>query len=711
MTRRLVAPDPPMFVVDASNFDELPLELQRALGEFFSEKEREKARAEARSGREYQNEQAKALLSFDGWVEVDCRACVAAIKDEEAHDKVWPYLEPKPLLRVDERKEREELELWESRASDDPLDFDAFGEPSDEELAESDAERAVLEAAYAEELARHDEVLNRVPTIHQFYDDLYCAPVLSGGEFLDDAGCDLSLQPDTAILVNHRDRKHPYQLYRDYLEFISAVERETSFIYMGSFWVPPTGYLTSRKNAMTTLNGFCVDIDRAEDGKGGHFPADWVMRTLIEFLQQHPEVMPNYLMLSGTGIQLWYVFGRSIPLLSARGRNGRKPSPRRAKYDSLLKKLYSFFRDGLPQNRFKVDTACAAINHAFRAPDSPTKLHYQTRLFVLGGRRRGLIDPLVLSDFLGGDLKPYDLEDWDQEKYERIRNEAASRRDDWLLRPATEKQKAWLEKLAKMGCVADSEPAIDDMTKAQADSAIKRAETVFTAHAHYIETGGYIDTANGHRVRLRPRDKHLYENVLERIERETPTGSRYWSLFALAGYGYNCNIPRHVVFDDMKRLMESDWGREASKDGKPVNMDDIRSAMKGYNPLGVLRPRATAEEYLSWKFGPPQRRNGRTRKQHLWGRWYDGDGREVLNKAKAGRDFAIKNPDGRPLAKKRREESVEKLADYLRSNPSASKRAACDDLHMSRTTVTKYWGDACSLAGVQDTRSGNHRPF
>lgn len=682
MVYKPVRPDSPAIRIDASTIDSMPAEVQEVIGFYYAEQERQRARQKDAEELEYQSLQAKTLLTFGGWEEV------------ETHP--------------------DRLDLIEEVAIDDGVSL--ITDPDRRTIVENEREI-------------------QVPTLHQFYRDLFGLGVESGSlayfaddddgvcyyskdyiDLLDDVrgglepGWESKLRLPSPVLVNHRDREHPYQLYDDYFEFVEGVERETSFIHMGSFWVPPNGYLTAKKNAMTTINGFCVDLDRVEDERGQHYTADWVMTSLMEFLNDHPEVMPNYLMLSGTGIQLWYVFGKSIPLLSAKGKNGRRPSPRRGKYDALLKSLYRYFKEGLPPNRFRVDVACAAINHAFRAPNSPAKHHYPTRLFVYGGRRRTFIDPLSISEFLGGDLKPYDVADWDQEQYERLKADAKERGERWRNDPATERQKAWLSKLEKMGCIEAGTP-FEDMTKAEADAAIKSAEMVFTAHSHYRETGGRVVLSNGYSLPLIPRSRGLYDNVLKRMERETPTGSRYWSLFALAGFGYNCNIPKHVVLEDMRRLKDSDWGRKLSKDGKPVTDADIRSAIRGYCPLGAIRHRDISEEYLSWKFDSPQQRNGRSRHEHLWGRWYDDDGNEVLNKAKASRDFIIGSAGSRPLAKKRRADAVDRLSRYLEEHPFSSKRAACSALGMSRTTVTKYWVEACAVAGIEDIRSGNHSPM
>ena len=78
------------------------------------------------------------------------------------------------------------------------------------------------------------------------------------------------------------------------------------------------------------------------------------MTTLMEFLNGHPELMPNYLMLSVLASSSGYVFGRSIPLLSppraatvasrVRGAASTTPSS---------KSLYRYFKENLPPNRFQ----------------------------------------------------------------------------------------------------------------------------------------------------------------------------------------------------------------------------------------------------------------------------------------------------------------------------------------------------------------------
>lgn len=615
-----------------------------ALAPFFSEEAVEEAEAARKAAEEYHGAQADTLLLRPEWTEIEAN---------------W---------------------LDSARAKADSMEW----------LQPEQAARSYVYDPEGREYA-----ISSLPsegiTIHQFYQDLY------------GLGSSVWNYNSLMVLVNHRDRKHPYQMYDDYLRFINGVQRETSFIYMGTFWVPPSGFLTARAKAMTSIGGFCVDIDRVDDEKGRHFPADMFINKLFELLDRNPEVMPNYIHLSGSGVQLWYVFGRLIPLLSA------EKSPRRGKYNALLKALYSFFEENLQPNLFKVDTNCAHINCALRAPGSPAKQHYPTRLFVRNGAERDMVDPLDLADFLGVDLKYYDVIDWNAEWHaEWMRRKKCV--EDALAEPATEKQLAYIGKLHAMRCLPDEVFAsAGGMDKAAADVAIKAAESEFSRRGQWLENGGFIKTDVGHIVRRKARSRGLYDYTINRMLTDTPTGTRYWALFGLAGLAWNCCVPKREVKRDMEALLETDWAREVSKDGLPLRLSDVNAAMKGYNELGALRSREMLEHHLGWSFAPPAKRNNRSARDHLWGDWYvqdeDGDMTPVVNTARENRRLAQSQ-----MAKKRKRGAVERIASCLSENPNVSKRKVCDKLGMSRSTVTKYWAESCKAAGVDDVRSGNHCP-
>lgn len=686
-----VKPDEPTFTVRPSDFDNMDPELRAALEVFFSEQQKREAIEQEEAGRAYQAEQADVVLSQPGWSEIRADWLDEALNERDRNGDMGIHEAARIKVRSDDGQEFNLLTLPRDRPTIHQFYRDLYG------IEVANVSRLNLQVAYPDRYGYPVEVAR----VRKMMGRPYPEPTIYADDSL--IGC-------VPVLVNHRDRQHPYQVYENYDEFIDAVQKETSFIYLGRFWEPTRKdgktFSISKKNAMTHINGVCIDIDRVEDDKGQHFDAKWVMDSLFEFLNSRPDLMPNYLMLSGTGIQLWYVFGQSIPLLS-------KKAPRRAKYDRFIKLLYAYFDERLPKNRFKVDKACGAYNHAFRAPGSPSKLGYPARLFVLGGTKRKMIDPIALSHSVGASLEPYDVGDWDPELFARLTGAGDG---DGRKRPASEKQLGYIRKLHDIGCIEDEVfDKVGDMSLADADAVIKRAESLFTRVLHYRETHGCVETSNGHTVPLRPRNRSLYDYTLKRIFEETKPGSRYMSMFVLAGIAYNCNVSKSALEHDFKTLMESEWGHKPSPtDGKPITSADVKSALKGYNPIGCLRPKEMIEAALGWSYGPTAKRNGRTRHAHLWEDWFvkdeDGSQREVVNTARDNRRFASSKSRACAAAVKR-ESSLSRLSGFLKEHPSASKRSACKDLSMSRSTVTKYWGQACEKAGVADVRTGNHRPF
>ena len=86
MAVRTVEPDRPSIRIDAATIDQMPAEIQEALGRFYTEQERQKAKAKDAEELDYQTLQAETLLSFDGWEEVETHPGKFALSDEVAID-------------------------------------------------------------------------------------------------------------------------------------------------------------------------------------------------------------------------------------------------------------------------------------------------------------------------------------------------------------------------------------------------------------------------------------------------------------------------------------------------------------------------------------------------------------------------------------------------------------------------------------------------
>lgn len=494
------------------------------------------------------------------------------------------------------------------------------------------------------------------PTFRQFYGDLYGVDTGSSG-----------FQLAVPVLANHRDREHPFQTYSDFKEFSDAIMgMEDMFIYLGDFWTPPTGFSTARLNAMTTIRGFCVDIDQGWVDPQKTIPLrspESVTYVLMRAFSEAPFLRPNYILLSGHGIQLWYVFEHPIRLY-------RKTSPRRKKYRDLLEQIYRWFSENLPPNQVHVDMSCPPINHAFRAPGSVTKFKVPSRLFCYQGTDREMIDPLVLSGFLDAGLRPLDVVDLTEEEYAKAKAERINRRQE----PATEKQLEYLAFLKAEGCVE-----VDDgpLTKGEAGELIRRGVEIFEQTCGVNSAKVTISSLNN--IKLKPRSPKLYEATLRGIKEKTQAGTRYNAMFGLAGLAYNCQIPKEQLEDDLFGLMNSpEFGSARGRDGKPLQAEDVRAALLGYNVLGALRRREHLEYRLGWEF-EKSKRNGRKQYNHLHDEFIYDNGKKKKNPCRDNRLLNAGAPTKRQL-----------VQDYAAAHPEANHTQIAAALGVSRPTVIKW---------------------
>ena len=148
----------------------------------------------------------------------------------------------------------------------------------------------------------------------------------------------------------------------------------------------------------------------------------------------------------------------------------------------------------------------------------------------------------------------------------------------------------------------------------------------------------------------------------ERIFKNTDLGSRYLALFGLAIVGYKCRVPRDIVVREMESLITC-WN-EKNPD-VPVEISEIRKAMKGYSQRYVLVSATQLEEWFGWLFERKIPRRGRTQEEHL----------EI---ARAIKDASQKVKKKQAITK------------YLKQNPSATTREIAAALRMSLSTVGKY---------------------
>ena len=152
----------------------------------------------------------------------------------------------------------------------------------------------------------------------------------------------------------------------------------------------------------------------------------------------------------------------------------------------------------------------------------------------------------------------------------------------------------------------------------------------------------------------------------------------------------------------MLSLLGTDWARKPGNDGKPLGESDVKSAMKGWNRLGALRPREQLEDRLQWNYGPSAKRNGRKQADHLA---IARDMKSIL----VQREGDIHK--GGPSKK------CDLIREYAAAHPEANHSEIARNLGVSRPTVIKWlkpgwqdeWAKKTDVCG-DGARSGNHNP-
>lgn len=506
----------------------------------------------------------------------------------------------------------------------------------------------------------------------------YSAVVLEGDDIvypLAQFYCDLygmSGMDGATILLNHpsAEGKSHYSCVSRYELLEADVTQQESFIYLGKFWQPESGYVSARAQFQDTIEAFCIDIDRKP---GIHLMGGQLALDLVTLFSSYPEVRPQYITLTGGGVQLWYMFGKAVNLYSSK-------VPRRAKYAKLYYSLYEWWDEHLYKNRGDVDMSCASLNHAFRAPGSPSKHGFGTQLMQDGEHRFEPTNCLDLAAFLGvGEFKSWD---WKSSIDEGVKEEIAAFKAEREKRPASDRQLELIDQMHENEAISDSDyENAGDFNVVKADEVIKKGLAEYQRWRRGAKDE-QITIQGGISIPAKPRRAGLYEYIRDRIPKDTPVGSRYNALVVLAGQAYNCGITKAQLEHDMREIMMSPLGQKRSnRDGKGITDHDIKSALTSYKPFGALRHRDKQEVLLGWSFAPPAKRNHRTRKEHL-------------DKVHDQRRFSTEM----------------RLVRYLQKNPTATQTQAEKELGITRKTLRKYWPEACRIAQIDDIRTGNHSP-
>lgn len=148
----------------------------------------------------------------------------------------------------------------------------------------------------------------------------------------------------------------------------------------------------------------------------------------------------------------------------------------------------------------------------------------------------------------------------------------------------------------------------------------------------------------------------FYEYCLNRCYQKTQEGNRYMSMVGLSVVAFKVGLNLDRLECDLRKLL-----RHYNDIGKVITLQEMKKAMRAYNPKAVRCRSVTLEEWFGWEFQRVKKEpKGMTREEaleiarftrdlkmkKLGRKWTDGNGRP--SSEKIVRNWRQQHPDGRP---------------------------------------------------------------
>lgn len=188
----------------------------------------------------------------------------------------------------------------------------------------------------------------------------------------------------------------------------------------------------------------------------------------------------------------------------------------------------------------------------------------------------------------------------------------------------------------------------------------------------------------------------LYEKAKDDTKFYAKVGSRYHSLGILFAIASRCRIPFDEVYKEAEGRIEF-YNRFVDEDDEvnKFTIDDVECASKFYNPAF---PKWITLDYYEKILGikvPRNKRNGRTREQHLTKYLpylrESGEIKDTRFGVEGGNKRGTRLGAKDKTARSRTADSAEQIVrDYLLSNPSARTSEIVKETSLSKKTVCKW---------------------
>ena len=436
----------------------------------------------------------------------------------------------------------------------------------------------------------------------QFYRDLFPEGELeqrrtrsSSGGFVYEDGKYHGVAVRIACTPQGREQRFRYSVTDD-LDVIDDLTGSNDFCVMS-----PVSFAGMRQTSAMVRNLYAlvIDLDSLVIKDGYARGMEILIYQMTEMRQttaaRWAVPVPTYIVSSGTGIHLYYLFERPVPLF----RNVVEQLRRMRR--ALIDLIWNEHVTTLSRNR-----QYESVTQGFRMVGTMTKNGRRVRAFRVGDR--------VTVEYLNEHLE------------QEARLTRFAYKSNLTLEEAKEKYPDWYERR-----VVQRQP--------RGTWTVKR---------------------------------DLYEWWKRVMVKQAVEGHRYFCVMALAVYAAKCAVPFDEVRRDAYTMVES-----LSKRGKqPFTRDDADKALRAYSDDYRTFPRAVIEQLTAIPI-PPNKRNGRTREQHV----------TLLNATRKMRRDVLGEDEYRNSGRPKKRDMIRQ---YARDHPDANHSQIARALGVSRPTVIKW---------------------
>lgn len=164
----------------------------------------------------------------------------------------------------------------------------------------------------------------------------------------------------------------------------------------------------------------------------------------------------------------------------------------------------------------------------------------------------------------------------------------------------------------------------------------------------------------------------LYDNWLQRIKTEASVNHRYFAVMALAIYAIKSAVPFAELERDALSLIPI-LDALTEEENNHFTEKDVRSALRAYSERYKTFPRYWIEQLCAIAI-PANRRNGRTREEHL----------EIMRAIKAIHKRNGTLNEGRPS-------KSAAVQEWRQNNPEGSKAECRRETGLAWDTIRKHW--------------------